>query len=124
LRFAGHHGPTLGSGERRAQKRIGVRAWRIAFVIPKRCAEPERRTRHGLLLNDGRRFLDGNKLALYGEINFLASPLHEVSSSVTARDFYSVSSDYNVASLSGVRHNVFAGGAIVLRAALKWSLSS
>ena len=80
--------------------------------------------RHGLLLNDGRRFLDGNKLALYGEINFLASPLHEVSSSVTPRDFYSGSPDYNAASLSGVQHNVCAGGAIVLRAALKWSLSS
>jgi hypothetical protein len=84
LRFAGHHGPMLRSGGRRAQKRTGVRAWRIAFVIPKRCAEPERRTGHGLQVNDGRRFLDGNKLALYGEINFLASPLREVSSSVTS----------------------------------------
>jgi hypothetical protein len=32
-----------------------------------------------------------------------------------ARDFYSGSPDYNVASLSGGQHNVFAGGAIVLR---------
>jgi opacity protein-like surface antigen len=149
----------------------------------------------GLQVNYGRRFLDGNKLALYGEINFLASPLREVSSSVTsatqnfaslyvtpglrlkafpksrispylaigggyadyeqstteisgqpnpasrelargvfdfgagvdvrvwrwvalrgeARDFYSGSPGYNVASLSGGQHNVFAGGAIVLR---------
>jgi hypothetical protein len=38
----------------------------------------------GLQVNYGRRFLDGNKLALYGEINFLASPLREVSSSVTS----------------------------------------
>jgi hypothetical protein len=37
----------LGSGGRRAQKRIGVRAWRIAVLIPKRRAEPERRTGHG-----------------------------------------------------------------------------
>jgi hypothetical protein len=38
----------------------------------------------GLQVNYGRRFLDGNKLALYGEINFLASPLRDVSSSVTS----------------------------------------
>jgi hypothetical protein len=38
----------------------------------------------GLQVNYGRRFLDGNTLALYGEINFLASPLREVSSSVTS----------------------------------------
>jgi hypothetical protein len=168
--------------ERGAPKNeIGVRAWRLAVVIPTRRAEPERRTGHGLQVNDGRRFLDGNKLALYGEINFLANPLHQVSSSVTsaiqnfaslyvtpgqrqkafpkstispylaigggyaanqnpasrelargvfdlggrgdvrvwrwvalrseARDFYSGSPDYNVASLSGRQHNVFAGGA-------------
>src|SRR5258708_38127306 len=36
----------------------------------------------GLQVNYGRRFLDRNKFALYGEINFLASPLREVSSSV------------------------------------------
>jgi hypothetical protein len=168
--------------ERGAPKNeIGVRAWRLAVVIPTRRAELERRTGHGLQVNDGRRFLDGNKLALYGEINFLANPLHQVSSSVTsaiqnfaslyvtpgqrqkafpkstispylaigggyaanqnpasrelargvfdlggggdvrvwrwvalrseARDFYSGSPDYNVASLSGRQHNVFAGGA-------------
>jgi hypothetical protein len=168
--------------ERGAPKNeIGVRAWRLAVVIPTRRAEPERRTGHELQVNDGRRFLDGNKLALYGEINFLANPLHQVSSSVTsaiqnfaslyvtpgqrqkafpkstispylaigggyaanqnpasrelargvfdlggggdvrvwrwvalrseARDFYSGSPDYNVASLSGRQHNVFAGGA-------------
>ena len=46
----------------------------------------------GLQINYGRRFLDGNKLALYGEINFLASPLRDVSSSVTsdAQDFASL----------------------------------
>src|SRR5260370_12758478 len=38
----------------------------------------------GLQVNYGRRFLDGNKLALYGEINFLANPLREVSSSLTS----------------------------------------
>jgi opacity protein-like surface antigen len=172
-----------GQEEGARPKRIGVRAWRLAVVIPKRRAEPERRTGHG------------NKLALYGEINFPASPLREVSSSVTsatqnfaslyvtpglrlkafpksrispylaigggyadyeqstteingqpnpasrelargvfdfgagvdvrvwrwvalrgeARDFYSGSPDYNVASLSGGQHNVFTGGAIVLR---------
>jgi hypothetical protein len=71
--------------ERGAPKNeIGVRAWRLAVVIPTRLAEPERRTGHGLQVNDGRRFLDGNKLALYGEINFLANPLHQVSSSVTS----------------------------------------
>jgi len=32
----------------------------------------------GLQVNYGRRSLDGNKLALYGEINFLASPLRDV----------------------------------------------
>ena len=32
-----------------------------------------------------------------------------------ARDFYSGSPDYNAAPLSGGQHNVFAGGAIVLR---------
>jgi hypothetical protein len=149
----------------------------------------------GLQVNYGRRFLDGNKFALYGEINFLASPLREVSSSVTsatqnfaslyvtpgvrlkvlpkarisphfaigggygdyqqstneingrpnpasrqlargvfdfgagvdihvwrwvalrgeARDFYSGSPNYNVASISGGQHNVVAGAAIVLR---------
>src|SRR5260370_26419704 len=43
-------------------------------------------------VNYGRRFLNGNKVALYGEINFLASPLREVSSSVTTatRDFASL----------------------------------
>lgn len=38
----------------------------------------------GLQVNYGRRFLDRNKFALYGEFNFLASPLREVSSSVTS----------------------------------------
>ncbi len=38
----------------------------------------------GLQVNYGRRFLEGNKFALYGEVNFLASPLREVSSSVTS----------------------------------------
>ena len=33
-------------------------------------------------VNYGRRFLGGNKWSIYGEINFLASPLREVSSSV------------------------------------------
>ena len=43
-------------------------------------------------VNYGRRFLDGNKAALYGEINFVASPLREVSSSVTTatHDFASL----------------------------------
>ena len=36
-----------------------------------------------LQVNYGRRFLNSNKAALYGEINFLASPLREVSSSTT-----------------------------------------
>jgi hypothetical protein len=33
-------------------------------------------------VNHGRRFLSNRKVALYGEINFVASPLREVSSSV------------------------------------------
>lgn len=149
----------------------------------------------GFQVNYGRRFLEGNKFALYGEVNFLASPLREVSSSVTsatkdfaslyitpgvrlkvlpksrispyfaigggyadyehsttelngqpnpasrqlargvfdfgagvdvhvwrwvalrgeARDFYTGSPNYNVASISGGQHNVVAGGAVVLR---------
>jgi len=149
----------------------------------------------GFQVNYGRRFLEGNKFALYGEVNFLASPIREVSSSVTsatknfaslyitpgarlkvlpksrispffaigggyadyeqstteingqpnpasrqlargvfdfgagvdvhvwrwvalrgeARDFYTGSPNYNVASISGGQHNVVAGGAIVLR---------
>jgi opacity protein-like surface antigen len=149
----------------------------------------------GLQVNYGRRFLEGNKFALYGEVNFLASPLREVSSSVTsatknfaslyitpgvrlkvlpksrispyfaigggyadyeqstteingqpnpasrqlargvfdfgagvdvhvwrwvalrgeARDFYTGSPNYNLASISGGQHNVVAGGAVVLR---------
>jgi opacity protein-like surface antigen len=148
----------------------------------------------GLQVNYGRRFLEGNKFALYGEVNFLASPLREVSSSVTsatknfaslyitpgvrlkvlpksrispyfaigggyadyeqstteingqpnpasrqlargvfdfgagvdvhvwrwvalrgeARDFYTGSPNYNLASISGGQHNVVAGGSIVL----------
>ena len=31
-------------------------------------------------VNYGRRFVSGNKVALYGELNFLASPLRDVSS--------------------------------------------
>jgi opacity protein-like surface antigen len=149
----------------------------------------------GFQVNYGRRFLEGNKFALYGEVNFLASPLREVSSSITsatknfaslyitpgvrlkvlpksrispylaigggyadyeqstteingepnpasrqlargvfdfgagvdvhvwrwvalrgeARDFYTGSPNYNLASISGGQHNVVAGGAIVLR---------
>jgi hypothetical protein len=38
----------------------------------KRRAERERRTGHGLQVNYERRFLEGNKFALSGEINFLA----------------------------------------------------
>ena len=43
-------------------------------------------------VNYGRRFLNGKNVALYGEINFLASPLRDVSSSVTAatRNFASL----------------------------------
>jgi opacity protein-like surface antigen len=43
-------------------------------------------------VNYGRRFFSNNKVALYGEINFLASPLRDVSSSVTTatRDFSSL----------------------------------
>ena len=43
-------------------------------------------------VNYGRRFLSGNELALYGEINFAASPLRDVSSSVTTatHDFASL----------------------------------
>jgi opacity protein-like surface antigen len=43
-------------------------------------------------VNYGRRFLDGNKVALYGEINFIASPQREVSSSVSTvtHDFASL----------------------------------
>src|SRR5260370_20792196 len=43
-------------------------------------------------VNYGRRFLSENKVALYGEINFVASPLREVSSSVTTatHDFASL----------------------------------
>jgi len=146
-------------------------------------------------VNYGRRFLNSGKIALYGEINFAASPLREVSSSVNvathdfatlyltpgirvkfrptskispyavigggyadyeqshtrldgqpnqasrelsrgvfdfgagvdvpvwrfvairgeARDFYTGSPNYNVASISGGQHNVVATGAFVLR---------
>ncbi len=43
-------------------------------------------------VNYGRRFLSGNKWALYGEINFDASPLREISSSVNTatHDFASL----------------------------------
>ena len=43
-------------------------------------------------VNYGRRFLSGDKWALYGEINFVASPLRDVSSSVTTatHDFASL----------------------------------
>jgi hypothetical protein len=43
-------------------------------------------------VNYGRRFFSNNKVALYGEINFLASPLRDVSSSVTTatREFSSL----------------------------------
>ena len=43
-------------------------------------------------VNYGRRFLNGKNVALYGEINFLASPLRDVSSSVTTatRNFASL----------------------------------
>lgn len=43
-------------------------------------------------MNYGRRFLNHHKLALYGEINFLASPLRDVSSSVptATHDFASL----------------------------------
>src|SRR5271170_490484 len=34
-------------------------------------------------VNYGRRFLGGSKVAIYGEINFVASPLRDVSGSVT-----------------------------------------
>ncbi len=149
----------------------------------------------GLQVNYGRRFLERKKFALYGEVHFLASPLRQVSSSVTsatrdfaslyvtpgvrlkvfprsrispyvaigggyadyeqstteingrpnpasrelargvfdfgagidvhvwrwvalrgeARDFYTGSPNYNIASISGGQHNVVAGGAFVLR---------
>lgn len=38
----------------------------------------------GFQVNYDRRFLDRNAFALYGEINFLASPLRDVSSSITS----------------------------------------
>ena len=43
-------------------------------------------------VNYGRRFLSDTKVALYGEINFVASPLRDVSSSVTTatQDFASL----------------------------------
>jgi opacity protein-like surface antigen len=43
-------------------------------------------------VNYGRRFVSGDKWALYGEINFVASPLRDVSSSVTTatHDFASL----------------------------------
>ena len=43
-------------------------------------------------VNYGRRFLSDDKVALYGEINFVASPLRDVSSSVNAatHDFASL----------------------------------
>ena len=146
-------------------------------------------------VNYGRRFLSGNKWALYGEINFVASPLREISSSVNtathdfaslyitpgirvkfrpasrispyalvgggyadyeqsltrldgspnqaprelsrgvfdfgagvdvhvwrfvalrgeARDFYTGSPNYNIASISGGQHNIVATGAFVIR---------
>src|SRR5260370_683605 len=45
-----------------------------------------------LQVNYGRRFFNGHKAAVYGEINFLASPTREVSSSVTTatHDFASL----------------------------------
>src|ERR1700686_1282008 len=43
-------------------------------------------------VNYGRRFLSGNKVALYGELNLMASPLRDVSSSVSTatHDFASL----------------------------------
>src|SRR5579864_3773536 len=43
-------------------------------------------------VNYGRRLLSGDRVALYGEINFLASPLRDVSSSTTSatHDFASL----------------------------------
>lgn len=43
-------------------------------------------------VNYGRRFLDTNKVAVYGEINFIASPLRDISSSATTatHDFASL----------------------------------
>ena len=38
----------------------------------------------GFEVNYGRRFLERDKFALYGEVNFLASPLRDVSSSVNS----------------------------------------
>jgi hypothetical protein len=146
-------------------------------------------------VNYGRRFLNRNKVALYGEINVIASPLRDVSTAITtathdfaslyvtpgirvklrpasrispyavvgggyadyeqsltridgrpnqaprelargvfdfgagvdvrvwrfvalrgeARDFYTGSPNYNVASISGGQHNIVATGAFVLR---------
>jgi hypothetical protein len=37
-----------------------------------------------LQINYGSRVLDGEKIALYGEVNFLASPLRDVSSGLTS----------------------------------------
>src|SRR5271170_3703158 len=169
--LAGHHCPMLGSGGRRAQKRIGVRAWRLAVVIPKRRAEPERRTGHGAAgqlrpaiprwqqarlvrrnqlsgQSASRSFFERhvssqNFASLYvtpglrlkafptTEINGQRNPAsRELARGVfdfgagvdvrvwrwvalrgEARGFYSGSPDYNVASLTGGQHNVFAGGA-------------
>ena len=149
----------------------------------------------GLQVNYGRRIINGRNVALYGEVNFLASPLRDVSSNLAsatrdvaslyvtpgirvkflpasrispygvigggyadyqqstalidgrpnpvsrqlargvfdfgagvdvrvwrfialrgeARDFFTGSPDYNVATISGGQHNVVATGAIVLR---------
>lgn len=59
-------------------------------------------------VNYGRRFLGGNKVALYGEINFLASPLRDVLSDIG-------SATKNFASLyitPGVRLKLFPAHAI------------
>jgi hypothetical protein len=46
-------------------------------------------------VNYGRRFLNRNKVALYDEINFMASPLRDVSTPITTttRDFASIVCD-------------------------------
>jgi hypothetical protein len=72
----------------------------------------------GLQVNYGRRIINGRNVALYGEVNFLASPLREVSSNLA-------SATRDVASLyvtPGIRVKLFPSSRISPYLASGWGL--
>jgi hypothetical protein len=74
----------LGSGGRRAQNELVFGFGGLPPLSRSDAPSVNAGPGTGLQVTYGRRFLDGNKFAFYSEINFLASPLREVSSSVTS----------------------------------------